>query len=208
MKSSFLLFFCTFILIASTLAQDSITFISGRVMNGLVKDVDSLDIQFEFKKRKKTKVIYITKSSIFAIKYADGRTDILYEPMNEEEYSSREMELYIIGEQDAMRSSKTTALFVGGVLVGSVSAFGLGPFLGLAPPFGYAMVAGMLNKKVKEDAVSNPDLLREDTYLTGFVAKNKSLIIQRSIIGSIIGYLTGLACRAIYAELYLKDQHN
>ncbi len=61
MKSSFLVFFCTFMLIAPTQAQDSITFISGRVLYGLVKDFDSLDIQFEFKKRKKTKVIYITR---------------------------------------------------------------------------------------------------------------------------------------------------
>lgn len=189
----------------SVIAQDSITFISGRVMSGVVKHVDSLDIEFEFKKRVKTKVIYIARSSIFAIKYADGRTDILYEPYYEEEYSVREMELYIMGEQDALKNSKTPLLFLGGVLVGGISAFQLGPFIGLAPPFAYSMGAGMLNKKVKEDAVSNPELLREDTYLTGYVTKNKSLIIQRSIIGSIIGYITGLGARTIYAELQPKD---
>ena len=206
MKSSFLVLFCTFMLIAPTQAQDSITFISGRVLYGLVKDFDSLDIQFEFKKREKTKVIYITKSSIFAIKYADGKTEIFYEPLNEEEYSIREMELYIIGEQDALKSSKNPMLIIGGILVGGVSSFTLRSFRGLAPPFTYAMVTGLVNNKVKEGAVSNPDLLREDTYLTGFVTKNKSLIIQRSIIGSIIGYLIGLASHRIYVAL--KDQHN
>jgi len=205
MKSPFLLFGFVLMLTVSAMAQDSITFINGRVMSGVVKHVDSLDIQFEFKKRKKTKAIYIARSSIFAIKYADGRTDILYQPYNSEEYSIREMELYIIGEQDAIKSSKTPLLFVGGILIGGISAFRLGPFIGLSPPFVYSIAAGMLNNKVKEDAVSNPDLLREDTYLTGFVTKNKSLIIQRSIIGSIIGYISGLAARAVYAQVYLKD---
>ena len=85
-------------------------------------------------------------------------------------------------------------------MVGGASTFILGPFYGLAPPFIYAMAAGLINNKVKEGAASNPALLREDTYLTGFVTKIKTVKIQKAITGSIIGYLVGLASIAIISS--------
>ena len=98
-----LIFVFSAILISTTWAnkasaQDSITYLTGRVLTGKVVEVDSMDIKVEVKKRKKTKIIYVAKDMVFALKYADGKTEISYEPYegDAEAYSIREMELFIM----------------------------------------------------------------------------------------------------------------
>jgi len=182
------------------MAQDEIVFLSGRVMTGLVKEVDSMDVRVEVDKGKKKKLLDFGKHSIFAIKYGDGKTDIFYEQLHSEEYSIREMELFIKGEQDAMKHVKAPILFFGGIVVGGASMVGLGPFYGFIPLVPYSIIGGALNSKIKENATSDPDLLREDTYITGYVTKAKSRKIQRAFTGSIIGYVSGLVAIAIAAE--------
>ena len=56
-----------------------------------------------------------------------------------------------------------------------------------------------MNSKIKENATSDPELLREDTYLTGYVTKAKSIRIQKAVAGSIIGYLAGFVAIAVAA---------
>ena len=200
MKTIIPLFLCCLLHISSSMAQDTIVFLSGRVMYGTVKETDSLDVKIEVQKRKKKKMVFVAKNSIFAIKYSDGKTEIFYEPLNSEDYSIREMELFVKGEQDALRHTKAPLLLIGGVIVGGASMVQLGPFYGLLPLVPYALVAGSFNTKIKESAVSNPDLLREDTYITGYVTKAKNVKIQKAMLGSIIGYLGGLAAIVIITQ--------
>jgi len=200
MKTLSILFLCAILQGGSSLAQDSIIFISGRVIEGKVKEIDSLDILFDIQKKKKVKLIYVAKSSVFAIKYGEGETDIFYKPLSSEEYSIREMEFFIRGEQDAMKHVRAPILFYGGILVGGASMFYLGPFYGLLPLVPYSLLGGIANSKIKETATSNPALLREDTYLTGYVTKAKSMKIQKAITGSFIGYVAGLFAIAIVAQ--------
>ena len=203
-KTTILLFFCSAMLMGSSVAQDTVIFISGRVMEGLVKGIDSLDVQIEVQKKKKTKLMYMAKNSVFAIKYGDGKTEILYEPLSSEEYSIREMQVYIKGEQDALRHTKASLLLVGGIVIGGISIAYLGPFYGLLPPVAYAILAGPINSKIRENAVSNPNLLREDTYITGYVTKARNIKIQRALLGSIVGYLSGFVAIAINARINPK----
>jgi len=201
MKNFILPIICSILMAASSVADDTIVFLSGRVSYGIVKEIDSLDIQLEVQKRKKTKLIYIAKNNVFAIKYGDGKTDIFYEPMNAEEFSLREMELFIIGEQDAIRNTKVPLIFVGGIIIGGVSVMLLDPFYGLLPVMPYSLLSGSFTNKVKEEGVSNPDLLREDTYITGYVTKAKNIKIQKAVTGSIIGYLAGLIAIGVRAQI-------
>ena len=205
MKNIILFVFFSMLMVSSTLADDTIVFLSGRVVHGIVKEVDSLDIQLEVQKRKKTKVIYIAKNNVFAVKYGDGKTDIFYAPLNAEEYSIREMELFVIGEQDALKNTKAPLLFVGGVAIGGVFVFGTGPFFGLLPLIPYALLSGSFTNRVKEKGVSNPDLLREDTYITGYVTKAKNIKIQKAITGSIVGYVGGLIAIGVNAKINQTD---
>ena len=191
--------------IAPVVAQDSVLFISGRILEGNIKQVDSLDVQIEIKKGKKTKVLYESKSDIFAIKYSDGKSEIFYAPINSEEYSIREMELFVKGEQDAIAHTKAPILLVSGIIIGGTSTFLLGPVWGLGPILPFALVGGSLNSKIKEGSVSNPDLLREDTYLTGYTTKAKSIKIQKAIIGSIIGWVSGMVVGSIAQELNKEE---
>ena len=201
MKNTILLIFCFFLMGTYSMADDTIVFLSGRITYGIVKEVDSLDIQLEVQKRKKTKLIYIAKNNVFAIKYGDGKTDIFYEPMNAEEFSLREMEFFIKGEQDALKNTKAPLLFVAGVIIGGGSVVLWGPFLGLLPVMPYSLLSGSFTNKVKEKGVSNPDLLREDTYITGYVTKGKNIKIQRAVTGSIVGYVGGLIAIGVNAKI-------
>ena len=146
----------------------------------------------------------MAKHSVFAIKYGDGKTEIFYEPYSPEEYSIREMQLFIKGEQDALIHTKASLLLIGGIIIGGVSIAYLGPFYGLLPPVAYAILAGPINSKIRENAVSNPNLLREDTYITGYVTKAKNIKIQRALLGSIVGYLAGFAAIAINSQIKPK----
>lgn len=204
-KLLILLIFCSTLMIGPAMAQDSILFISGRILDGKVTEVDSLDIQVEVKKRKKTKLLYEARNDVFAIKYADGKIDIFYEPINEEEYTIREMELFVKGEQDALKNTKAPFLLAAGVGIGGVSVFVAGPFYGLVPLMPYALLSGSFTNKVKEKGASNPDLLREDAYVTGYVTKAKNIKIQRAITGSIIGWVTGLVAIGVNNALNPPD---
>lgn len=201
-KPVILLFVFAIVPICVTIAQDSILFISGRVLVGKVVLVDSMDVQVEVKKRKnKTKLIYAPKSDIFAIKYGDSRTEIYYEPINAEEYSVREMELFVKGEQDALRNTKAPLLFAGGILIGGVFVTWIGPFYGLLPLLPYSLLSGSFTNKVKEKGNSDPTLLREDAYVTGYVTKAKNIKIQKAITGSIVGWVSGLVAIAINNQM-------
>jgi len=199
-KNVILLLFCSFFASGTLLAQDEIIFLSGRVMRGIVKEVDSMDVQIEIQKRKKTKLVFVSKLSIFAIKYGDGKTDIFYERLNSEEYSIREMEFFVKGEQDAIKHVRAPILFLGGIVVGGVSMFLLEPFYGLLPLIPYSLLGGIVNSKIKENATSDPELLREDTYLTGYITKAKSRRIQKAVTGSLIGYVAGLVAIGVAAQ--------
>lgn len=181
-------------------AQEKVLLLSGKEIEGEKVEMDSLDVRItRTKKNNKKKYIFYDQSRVFSIKRADGTTDIIYFPdsMDEDALSVREMQFYILGEQDAMKSYKAPFALLGGFVVGATATYFFGPFFGLIPVVPYTLAIAMINPKIKHKAVSNPDLLREDTYIMGHRAKAKNIKIQRVIVGSIGGFVVGILAASI-----------
>ena len=184
---------CILTLATPSSAQDKILFLSGKVMACKVVEIDSADVKIEKTKKNKSKIVLVGKDRVFAVRYGDGKTEILYEPDSSEadDFSIREMEFYVTGAQDALESYKAPLFLAGGFVLGATSMVILGPFYGLIPIIPFVFIASMSNPKIKNEDVSNPDLLREDIYIMGFRNKAKNIKIQNVIIGSLAGYVSG-----------------
>jgi len=181
-----LMIFC----VGSASAQDRVLFLSGKEFAGKVIEVDSMDVRFEKKKKKKTKEVLFAKDRIFAIQYGDGTTEIIYEPdsFEEDPFSIREMQFFVSGQHDAMVNFKSPFALYSSIVVGAGSVY-FHPY-GLILIAGYSIILGSLNVKVKEGWVSNTNLLREETYILGYRTKAKNKKIQNVIKGGLGGYLT------------------
>ena len=196
--------FFIFILIAvlglsDIYAQEKVLLLSGKELEGDIVEIDSVDVRVTRIKNDKKKFSFYDQSRVFSITKKDGTTDILYfqDTTDEDALSIREMQFYIIGEQDAMKSYKAPLAFVGGILVGTASTYFFGPFIGLIPVVPYTIAIAMINPKIKRNAVSNPDLLREDAYIMGHRSKAKNIKIQRVISGTIGGFAIGILTASI-----------
>lgn len=176
-------------------AQDKLHFFSGKVLEGKVVEVDSLDIKFEKKGKKKTKKMFVGKDRIFSIQYENGKTDILYDPQFDDEgLSVEEMNLFVMGTHDARNGFKAPWPFIGGVVVGAASVLLL-PFpiyFAFIPAAAYTVAIGKYNPKIKEELISDLSLLTEETYVLGFHNKAKKIIVQNAIKGSLIGFVGGV----------------
>jgi len=195
MKISRTLFFLVVVFNTCVNAQDKLHFLSGKVLEGKVVEVDSLDIKFERIGRKKTKKMYVGKDRIFSIQYENGETDILYDPQfDDADFSKDEMNLFVMGAHDARYGHKAPWPFIGGVIVGAGSVLLL-PFpiyFAFLPTAAYTMVIGRLNPKINEELVSDLSLLKEEAYILGFKNKTKNINIQNAIKGSLIGLIGGV----------------
>ncbi|PCH97433.1 MAG: hypothetical protein COB85_02735 [Bacteroidetes bacterium] len=180
-------------------AQEKVLLLSGKEIEGAKVELDSVDVRITTLKKDKKKYNFYDQSRVFSITKADGSTQIVYfqDTTDENALSIVEMQLYIIGEQDAMKSYKAPLAFIGGLLVGATSTYLFGPFVGLVPVVPYTLAISMLNPKIKRKAVSNPDYLREDAYIMGHTSKAKNIKIQRVIGGSIAGFLVGILTASI-----------
>jgi len=191
--------FLSFIIFSTYVnGQDELLFYNGKVLVGKVIEVDSLDIKFEKKGKKKIKKMFVGKDRVFAIQYKTGKTKILYEPIaDSEDLPISEMELFVRGAHDARNSYntyKTPWPFIGGVIVGSASVLLLPVpiFFAFIPILPYAIIIGKVNPKIKDEMVSDLSLLKNDAYILGFKDKAKNINIQNAIKGSLIGFIGGV----------------
>ena len=176
--------------------------LSGKEIEGEKVELDSVDIRITRTKKDKKKFIFYDQSRVFSITQADGTTDIIYfqDTTDEDALSIREMQFYIIGEQDAMKSYKAPWALVGGLVITAAATYQWGPWIGLIPVIPFTFGIAMVNPKIKRKAVSNPDLLREDAYIMGHTRKAKNIKIQRVISGTIGGFVVGILTATIVAN--------
>ncbi|MDQ3190269.1 MAG: hypothetical protein M3Q58_01610 [Bacteroidota bacterium] len=176
--------------------QDVIWLMNGRKQEGKVINISESVINYEISKNNKTYKKEIDTYRTFSILYGDGHTKILYaqDTLNGNNFSVSEMRYFILGEQDAYKYFNATgSILIGFSLAASGGFFLAESFLVLLVPFistGLHTIPGIYIKKSK---VSNPNYLKEETYVQGYkrVAKNKR--IKNAIKGSLVGVLAGIA---------------
>ncbi|HIO72745.1 MAG TPA: hypothetical protein EYN38_06520 [Flavobacteriales bacterium] len=184
-------------------AQEKVLLLSGKEIEGEKVEKDSVDVRITRTKKKKKKFTFYDQSRVFSITKADGTTEILYfqDTTDENALSIREMQYYIVGEQDAMKSYKAPLALIGGFVITAVATYQWGPYIGLIPVIPITLGMAMISPKIKRKAVSNPDLLREDTYIMGHRRKAKNIKVQRVITGAIGGFVVGILTATIVTNI-------
>ena len=189
-----------FLLLASTqiTAQDQITLLNGKVTTGEIINLDSIYITYNYQKKKKVIQKSIPADLVFMVQYEEGNTDTIYykNPENDEYLSVQEMELFIMGEQDAYTYHKSTITAVFGVLFGAGGGYLLQESIAVAAvPLIYTVAAGVSKVSTKRVSGRSSEILSHPAYQEGYikVARSKKAFtaLGSSLVGTVIGF--GLA---------------
>ncbi len=170
---------------------DTILMLNGsRIVTSVVESNGLVTRCIHPKKTKKT--FLIENDRIFSIKNAtEEKVIYVYDSINGNDLTLEEMRYYIMGEQDAEKGYKPRGALIGGVLIGAASGI-TGSFLAPVPPFVYTALLAIPKIKIKKRTVSDPELLKQETYLMGYerVARKKRNL--QSLIGGGAGLVVGL----------------
>lgn len=178
---------------------DTIQMLNGsRILTSVIESNDSVTRCINPKKPSKT--LLIDNDRIFSIKNTSGEKLIYYyDSIKGNDLTIDEMRYYIIGEQDAEKGYKPRGAIIGGILVGAGAGI-TGSFLAPVAPFAYTALLALPKIKIKKKTVSNPELLKQETYLMGYerVARKKRNL--QSLIGGGAGLVAGLGAYGILKE--------
>lgn len=189
-----------FIIGISGNAQDTITFLNGRVITGKVITTDSTYTVINFKKKRKVIEKAYANELIFCIQSDSGLADTIYTPDNEYDLylSKKDMGLFILGEQDAKAYYKTPLTSILGVAVSGSLGYALHDgFWVAAVPLVYTIGAGLTPARIKAPDHRSLDVLQSSAYQEGYlkVARTKKGFnaLLSSVIGTFAGALIGHA---------------
>lgn len=177
------------------IAQDQITLLNGKVFSAELINADSLYITYNFKKKKKVKLKSIPAELVFMIQYEEGNTDTIYykNPEIDQHLTVREMELFIMGEQDAYTYHKSTWTAIFGVAFGTAGGYFLNESIAVAAvPLVYTVAAGISRVSPKKVGGRSSEVLSHPAYQEGYikVARSKKAFsaLGSSLAGTIIGF--------------------
>ncbi len=199
-------------------AQDKITLLNGKVLEGTILDTTSNMIKYEWKKKNnKVREDFIDKYRIYSITDANDIETIFYQQdsLIGNFFTEEEMKYFVLGSQDAINGYKAPLVTVGGIVLGigtvmydtydkpDGGSFGDGLYngdasvLNLAVPFVYTVGAGVPKIKIDLNKVSDPSYLSHETYILGYERTARSKKVMNALKGSIIGILSGFVVYTI-----------
>ena len=191
-----ILFFGVFLLLGSHVnAQDTLTFLNGKVVVGKVTDSHVLNTQIEITKKQKVKSKSFESTDIFDIRYANGDIDTLYAINEELEYflTPLEMHHFILGEQDARNYFKPKLNSLGGIAFGGVFGYLLneGAYVA-AVPLVFTIASGVSPVKIKNTNNRSSDILAQPAYQEGFIKVARIKKSFHALAGSTVGTFLGV----------------
>ncbi len=198
------LFFTLVILSCSLYAEaqkDKLIMINGITLTGKVLSLSQDSLKFSLA-GKKEKINTFENYRIFAIEYEEGKRQILYykDSLSGRDYSVKEMELFIKGEQDAYQYHKTLFPFVFSAALSATGSYLIGGdnFVILAVPFASALTSMLvLRPRIKREFITDKELTRDENYKTGYKRIAKVKRDRQIFLGSIVGTLAGIAIKAV-----------
>lgn len=194
-------------------AQDKLTFLNGRTLEGHSLGYDTSYVQFQFNKRNKLRTEKFETYRLYSLTDSTGKETILYrqDSITGNIWTPTEAMYMVHGEQDAWTGFHPHLTHAGGFAFAlGVSLFDTykkqtGPTDGffegffrsdpgivhLLSPFLYTIIAGIPGITFDLSKVSNRTYLMEDAYREGYirVVKNKRKFggLKFSLIGSATG---------------------
>jgi hypothetical protein len=179
-------------------AQDTITFLDGKVLIGKVEDSNDISTKITISKKGKSKLKTKESITIFSIQYADGTMDTLYVPNPEQDLTLSQMEMhyFILGEQDARQYFKPRWTAVGGLIFGAGLGFVFGEgFYVASVPLIYTIGAGLSSVKVTNFANRDSETMINPAYQEGFIKvariRKSFYALGSSVVGTLAGAIIG-----------------
>lgn len=178
--------------------QDTLLFMSGKVVPCSIIDDLGIDIRYEIRKKNdKVKEYNIHRSEIFSITKAGYEESILYVQDKElgDWLTVEEMEVFIAGEQDADRNYNVKPTFWVGFGLGAAGSYASqgGLFTTFATPLAYTTFQLAPNIRIRENTMRSLSYQYNEVYALGYerVARPKRLIsaLKGSAMGMVAGYL-------------------
>lgn len=194
--------FLLFVFDATYSQYDKLVMINGKELYGRVTKIDEQTVSLRMFKNGEKLDFDIEKYRIFAIEYEEGKRQVLYsqDTLDGRDYTVREMEYLIFGEQDAHKNHKTGLPFAVAGTLGGVGGYVVGGqnFLVLGVPFiSMFSTAIILPANVKKSAMRDPKYLESKEYKKGYRRVVKTKRNKQAILGSVVGTVAGVIIRAV-----------
>jgi hypothetical protein len=178
--------------------QDEIQLMNGREMRGEVFLDSTLLVKIRYRGvYGKWKEIEMHRSEIFSVTKA-GKEMIFYAPDTTlgDRYSQEEMRIFLLGEKDAFQryQARHTAI-IGFLTCGTISYLGGDGIMSLiGPPILYTLAHIPGKIRVRKHHISNDALKYNDLYAEGFEPVARGRRLNKAMIWSSLGSVTGLFC--------------
>ncbi len=175
----------------SLFSQDEILLINGKYIVGDVKGITNNNVFYEQFKNGKFKLKRLSRYDVYQVDFEDSATVVIYEKNESEGLSLEKMDMkkYIMGEMDARKNYKAPMVTVGGLVAGAAGGAGIiNPFYGTLIPATYTSVIGIKSAKIKEEMVSNTEMINNRYFKSGYRDRASKIKTKNAIIGSVIGF--------------------
>lgn len=202
MKNFRLLFVFLFFLgsLPRLFCQDEILLINGKYIVCDVKEITSNNVFYEQFKNGKFKLKEVSRYDVYQVDFEDSATVVIYEKNESEGLSLEKMDMkkYIMGEMDARKNYKAPMVTVGGLVAGATGGAGIiNPFYGTLIPATYTSVIGIKSSKLKDEMVSNTELIGNKYFKAGYRERASKIKTKNAIIGSVIGFIIAASLVAL-----------
>lgn len=178
------------------LSQDTLTFLTGKVIIGEVQTSDSSVTTVVVKKRNKQIAKSYTNELLYSVHYQSGKKDTIYEPNSAYDLflSKKDMGLFILGEQDAKKYYKTPLTSILGVAVSGTLGYVLhdGFYVAIIP-LAYTAGAHFTPIKIKAPQTRSPEVLQSDAYQQGYYKQAATKKAFHALLSSLVGTIAGAA---------------
>ena len=181
-----------------TAVLDELQLMNGREMKGEVFLDSTLLIRIRYRGvYGKWKEVEMHRNEIFSVKKG-GQEMIFYSPDTTlgDRYTQEEMRIFLMGEKDALQRyrAKHTAI-MGFAMCGALSYLGGDGIMSLiGPPMIYTLVHIPGKIRVRPHHISNDALKYNDLYAEGFEPVARGRRLNKAMIWSSLGSLTGFLC--------------
>lgn len=206
MKNVFLLFLI--FLSYSGISQDTAVFVSGDKLALMDYYQDTTDKNIFILKTMKGKYKSINKEEVFSFVKKTGGEEIIFEPfeVDDANFTIENMRIYINGEQEARKNSRSFWATASGLLVGVASPILLSKigtnslFYSPIPVAATNFVIGLTFPTEKSVVRKYPQMGKNDFFVEGYRTTARSKRLNSSIKGGLIGLGVGIVSSFILAN--------
>lgn len=183
-------------------AVDKLLLLNGSEITCIITDTSEIAVKYKLKPD--SKEFSIEKYRMFSYIYGNtGEEYIVYttDTLNGNDFSQHEMRMFLYGEADAKKNYKIPVLFATSILIGAASAVFI-PLIIVAPlvPAVFVLYAGSRFVKIDRKKIDNKFYLSEDSYVIGYERAGRIKNVQKTILGSAIGLVSGYAVYKLAIE--------